>query len=102
MDPAVARHPTWISTCTGQPEKDAVDKLRDPEYLCRQLRRPVLFDDAIDQAYKQGDVTFVEISGGEFLTHYMPHAGHVRPLSALIDGLLQHSSGAPLDGPLAS
>jgi amino acid adenylation domain-containing protein len=57
----------WISTLTGKPVE--AHEVTQPEYWLRQLRSPVLFANATEQACREGVSFFLEVGPGQTLSN---------------------------------
>lgn len=69
MVPARTPEIPWISTCTGSTIDSST--LADPGYWARQLRQPVLFSQAVEQALKEGNLIFLESGPGQALSQFV-------------------------------
>ena len=68
MIPANPPEIPWISTCTGTIV--TAETLADPTYWSRQLRQTVRFSDALEEAFKQGNLVLLEVGPGQALAQF--------------------------------
>lgn len=86
MIPAATPTIPWVSTCTGALVDETT--VSDPDYWSRQLRQPVLFGKALETAFQQADLMFLEVGPGQALAQFTrqhPSKGDL-PVAASLSG----------------
>ncbi len=58
----------WVSTCLGREMTEA--ELADASYWSRQIRRPVLFGEALERAFALPDALLLEVGPGQALAQF--------------------------------